>query len=243
MRKQPLSMLVIDDDPQDVHIVRRLLKETPLWEKQFHAVGTGEEALAVLAEREFDVVFLDYLLGEQTGLSLLAPILETGHARAVIMLTGQGSEEIAVQAMKDGAMDYLVKDNLVGEHLRHAVLNALEKAGLRRTIQQQQEALLDAERHRVMIESLGAVCHHLGQPLSAMVLNLRALKETVQIADPKKQALLDQCLKATQHFAEVFSKIREVRQYRTTPYISDVQILDIGMATDEQIAATRPHKD
>ena len=229
MATQQLSVLIIDDNLADVELLRRRLQAIPDWDEAFFACGSGREALASLERRAFDIVFLDYLLGGETGLTLLAPIKQTGHARAVIMLTGQGSEEIAVEAMKGGADDYLVKGRLFTGDLRRAVLNAVEKAGLRRRVHEQQQALLVAERHRVMFESLGAVCHHLAQPLTSMAMNLSTLKTTPSIPNAKKQALLGECIKATERLAQVLERLRAIREYRTTPYISNVNILDLGI--------------
>jgi ActR/RegA family two-component response regulator len=230
MSRQILSMLIVDDDEADIELLRRQIEVVPDWRAELEAARTAEHALALLQRREFDIVFLDYMLGGASSLLILKPILDSGNARAVIMVTGRGNEEVAVQAIKAGAEDYLVKSHLLPQRLRHAVFNALQRADLRRTVQMQQEALLDAERQRVMIESLGAVCHHLGQPLSTMAVNLQTLKGAEKLNGTREQSLLDMCAKATERLADVIHHIREVREYRTKPYLPSTNILDIGMS-------------
>jgi DNA-binding NtrC family response regulator len=229
MSRRKLSILVVDDDEGAIHLLRRQIEVIPDWDVEFLAFTTGREALEPLRRRQVDVVFLDYLLDNANGLAVLRPILQTGNARAVIMLTGHGNEEIAAEAIKAGAEDYLVKDHLVPQRLRHAVLNALEKADLRRTVAEQQQALIEAEQQRVMTESLRAACHHFAQPLTAMTLNLRSLMDTKQVRGTREEALFNRCVEATERLANVLQHMRDVRQYRTEPYLSDTNILDIGI--------------
>jgi DNA-binding response OmpR family regulator len=231
MSPQKLSILIIDDDDADIELLRRQIETVPDWQIELAAARTAEHALVLLQREAFDIVFLDYMLGDTCGLLVLKPILDSGNARAVIMVTGRGSEEVAVRAITAGAEDYLVKGRLLPQRLRHAVVNALERADLRRTVQMQQKELLDAERQRVMIESLGAVCHHLGQPLTSMTMNLQTLKGTKNLKGAKEQSLLDMCIKATERLADVIHHIRQAREYRTKPYLPNTSILDIGMNT------------
>jgi two-component system sensor histidine kinase UhpB len=77
---------------------------------QVEGVVSGEEALRHLAEREaYDVVFLDYSLPGRDGLEVLEEIRRGEAPPSVVMVTGYGDERVAVEAMKGGAYDYLVK--------------------------------------------------------------------------------------------------------------------------------------
>jgi diguanylate cyclase (GGDEF)-like protein len=86
---------------------------------------TREDVIRKLAESQYDLFFLDYRLGESNGLDILKEIREKGYMLPVIMLTGQGDQEVAVQAMKTGATDYLVKSGLTSESLSKAVRHAI----------------------------------------------------------------------------------------------------------------------
>ena len=103
------TVLVIDDNPDDREAFRRALK------KADESCGCleAEDALsgiALIERRRPDCVLLDYSLPGLNGLATLQRINEIDAFLPVIMLTGQGSEAIAVQAMREGAQNYLVKD-------------------------------------------------------------------------------------------------------------------------------------
>ena len=125
------TFLVVDDDPGDIEILRRHLDEIEEWEVELLGFTAPESALAELAGREVDLIFVDYFLGAGTGLDVFRAIRKSGYQRPVIMLTGQGNEMVAVEAMKAGVSDYLVKELLGTDGLRRAIANALEKAALR----------------------------------------------------------------------------------------------------------------
>ena len=99
-----LTVLLADDDEVDRLAVRRALKGMTLLE----ATDAGS-AEAVLRERHVDLVLLDYFLPPNTGPEVLARLQEVQPGLPCIFLSGHGSEEIAVEAMKAGAEDYLPK--------------------------------------------------------------------------------------------------------------------------------------
>jgi signal transduction histidine kinase len=136
----PVRILIVDDSPEDRAIYRRLLSQGVEREYRFLEAGSGEEGLELVARDPPDCVLLDYRLPDVDGLEFLERM--TGGAELpVIVLTGQGSEAVAVEAMKNGAQDYLLKGTVSRESLERAVRNAIEKVGLRRERRQAEEAL------------------------------------------------------------------------------------------------------
>ena len=105
-----IRVLVVDDDPDHRTLARRRLSEAGI------QVTVAEHAAEALANLEgVDLVLLDYRLPGMSGLDALAAIREHPDGPSVVMLTGMGSESVAVEAMRAGAVDYVVKD---GTHLR-----------------------------------------------------------------------------------------------------------------------------
>ncbi len=141
MDKKKLKIIVIDDDPVDNEILRRQLDDIPEWNVALEVfIHIGGEQMQ-FAFRGADIIFLDYILSDQTGLDVLKAIQTPELQTPVIMLTGKGSEKVAVEAMKAGATDYLVKEDLSPEILRKTIINALEKMALKRQIEKQGEKL------------------------------------------------------------------------------------------------------
>lgn len=150
----PLRLLLIDDDMIDRKAVRRALaRAEPAWQL-VEAVG-GEEGLQLLAEGPpFDCILLDYRLPGGDGLTLLAELVsDQASAPPVIMLTGEGNEMVAVEAMKRGAADYLPKSLLTPDALFRAVRQAVEQAELRRALANAQAQL----EHMALYDALSGL--------------------------------------------------------------------------------------
>jgi len=133
MPAQSISLLIVEDNPVYAEILQRLLP-TISHDFQFtiNWMDTAEKALVELDRKAYGLVLLDYKLPGADGLTVLANIRQRpeGDQPAVIMLTGIGREDIAVQAMKSGAKDYLAKDALDVASLLRAITSALERKNL-----------------------------------------------------------------------------------------------------------------
>lgn len=168
MRDSRHRYLVIDDDPGDIEIVRRLLEDISAGEAEVTAFTDVESALPELSSKGFDLIFIDYLLGEKTGLEALEAIRRRASRECpVVLLTGQGSEQVAVDAMKAGVADYVVKGSLSADTLDRVVVNALAKFELEQRVKEQQlrlaekvHELQDALDHVKTLQGLLPICMH-----------------------------------------------------------------------------------
>jgi len=100
----------------------------------------GNEALRLLANQEYDLVLTDLRMAGLDGLSLLKKIKEYYPETLVLMMTAYGSEKIAVEAMKAGARDYIVKP-FNNDEVKILIHQALEQRGLQRQVQHLHERL------------------------------------------------------------------------------------------------------
>ncbi len=85
------------------------------------------------------------------------------------------------------------------------------------TIERQSSELMTAERQRVMMESLGAACHHIGQPTTVLSLYLTRLRD--QRAVDIEESELEACLTAVASISTILKKLMRVSTYRTVPYV------------------------
>jgi len=138
-------VLIVDDSPEDREVYRRFLRSDGDHAYEFAEAETGEEGLQACRTKAPDCVLLDYRLPDLDGLAFLREVgAVDGADIPVIVLTGQGSESVAVEAMKAGAQDYLLKNTISAPNLIRAVDNALDKAALRRDVNRRTQELSEA---------------------------------------------------------------------------------------------------
>lgn len=137
-----LTLLLVDDDSIDRMAVRRCLKTSGL-ACELHEASDAAAALALIETAHFDCILVDYRLPDRLGTNLLRDLSLSSSSRAVpvIMLTGQGDEQVAAESIMLGAQDYLTKDRITPEALRRSVVNAIEKMALKLKLERQQDDL------------------------------------------------------------------------------------------------------
>jgi PAS domain S-box-containing protein len=146
MSQQQRTLLIVDDSPEDRELYRRYLRRDREYSYTIFEATLGQQGLELWQQHQPDVILLDYRLPDIDGLEFLAQLqpLSQGICLPVIVVTGQGNEAIAVKAMKAGAQDYIVKEQITPEGLQIAVNGAIETVRLRTQLQQR------IERERVV---------------------------------------------------------------------------------------------
>jgi signal transduction histidine kinase len=143
MTDAPVRILIVDDSPEDRELYRRLLVQDREHVYEFLEADLGEEGLRIALAEEPDCLLLDYKLPDVDGIEFLTRLMGEKLV-PVIVLTGQGNEAVAVEAMKSGAQDYLLKGAVSRDRLQHAVRNAIEKVALRRKVEERTAELAEA---------------------------------------------------------------------------------------------------
>jgi signal transduction histidine kinase len=126
MDKSPLRVLLIEDDPDDYVLTRELLEEIPGNKIALDWAKNSDEGMAALERCEHDAFLLDYRLGKEDGLALLRKAFLHGCRAPVILLTGEGDRDLALQALEAGAADYLVKGEIDAAALERSIRYSLQ---------------------------------------------------------------------------------------------------------------------
>lgn len=208
-----LRVLLVDDSLADQRAVRRALEKDTGTHWEVELAGSAEEALVRLAYPPMpDALVLDFHLPGIDGISLLRGLKERWGEQmpAVIIFTGSGNERVAVDAMRAGAHDYLLKDGFSPERLRLSLHNAVESMRMARELEERRLRAEVAERAAraalaVRDEFFAIATHDLKGPLQSILLSTQLLRRQLPQAaqTPGVEARLAQILRGTQRMSEL----------------------------------------
>jgi hypothetical protein len=151
MMSEPLRVLQIEDSESDAALIVRALEKSR-YQVESERVEDATGMRAALAERTWDVIVSDYYLPQFGAPAALGILRDSGRDIPFIVVSGRMGEDTAVEMMKAGAHDYLLKDNLA--RLGPAVERELRDVGSRRERRRAEEALAASEaRFRALLES------------------------------------------------------------------------------------------
>ncbi|MBN2351494.1 MAG: hybrid sensor histidine kinase/response regulator [Spirochaetales bacterium] len=171
------SALIVDDEPGMRLGAERILKDFRILLPDFgeeisfstRTAATGGEALALLEAERPDLLLLDYKLPDVHGLEILSSSLRAKNNVLTVMITAYASLEVAINATKNGAFDFLAKP-FTPEELTNTVRKAAEHLFLERKAQK-----LEAEKRQVRFQFVSVLAHELKSPLAAIENYLRIM--------------------------------------------------------------------
>lgn len=122
-----LKLLLVDDDKIDRMRYQRILSKSTKFKYIFGEASSAQQGIELYLNKAIDCVLLDYLMPDMHGLDFIKKIKQhtSEPLKPIIMLTGEGDERVAVGALKEGVVDYLVKDNITPESLEQAICDAI----------------------------------------------------------------------------------------------------------------------
>lgn len=205
----PSQVLVVDDDEGLSVLVTEALRGAGL---KATSVPSGALALESLKKHRADLILLDLKLSDLSGPALLERLNQANLSVPFIIVTGQGDERIAVDMMKHGALDYLVKDAGMLDRLPVVVKRAIEKLESDRELAAARSALLESEKQILAAsegerQRLGADLHdNLGQQLTAIELLCQSLRQTVRRHPDLDKQMGEIC----RHLREAVTQVRQL---------------------------------
>ncbi|NPC68587.1 hybrid sensor histidine kinase/response regulator [Corallococcus exiguus] len=221
-----LRVLLVDDGMADRLAVSRALARDPDMQWDVVPVSSAEDALAYLSANAVDAMLLDYHLPGMNGVSMLQKLAELALPKmpAVVVLTGSGNERVAVDAMKAGAQDYLVKETFSPERLRRSLRAAVDTVLMTRELE---ERRLRAERAEaaarealaVRDELFSLATHDLKGPLQIMTLNAQVLRRQIppDAMTPALETRLGHIVRAAHRMGELIDHFLEVTRGQERP--------------------------
>jgi PAS domain S-box-containing protein len=182
---RPWKILLVEDDEDDYILTLTMLHEVKRGQFELIWAETYSAALKRLNEANLDVVLVDYRLDTHNGLDFVREAMRRGLKAPIIVFTGQDSYEVDVEAMKIGAVDYLVKGQISGALLERTIRYAIEHKQSEEALQQARDELEQRvlERTRELAD--------LNEELRAEILERKRAEESAKASETKFRKLAE----------------------------------------------------
>lgn len=228
VRKQ---VLIIDDSADDRELyVRALRRSTQVYYSTLEAPD-GRRGLELLRQSMPDCILLDYSLPDTHGLDVLRDIRSEWPDVPVVVLTGQGNEAIAVEAMKNGAQDYVLKSQLEGDELHRVIHAACETRALQRRIVQQRDTLEMFTR---------ALAHDLNEPLRTIRSYVEIVCQSAQLSE-RNQAFLATVSSAASHMERLVGMVTHYARLEADPLPTEREPCEVSELVQQALKNLAQH--
>lgn len=219
-----IKTLLVDDDEQEFLLLRYTFAEIRDLSVELKWVADYDEALALIRQNEFDAYLLDYNLGHRSGIDLLREAQTLGVRAPFIMLTGQGSMQVDLEALKAGAIDYLDKNDLkpstLSRSLRYAIAN-------KRAENEVHDLFARVSRlEQLKSDMIRIASHDLRNPLMVILSNLRQLQESRTLA-PQDHTAVIQIDQAVMRMRALISDLLSLERIEMYAQESGFQAVDL----------------
>jgi DNA-binding response OmpR family regulator len=222
-------VLVADDDDDIREIIASSVSIMGFMVLQ---ARNGKEALEKCRETQVDLLILDWMMPGMTGVEVCHQFKSTEYGRhvPVLILTARDAIQDKVEAFQDGADDYLTKpfdfkelQARVKALLRMRELN-LELQDKNRELEAMQQQIIEQQRQLAVTQLAGTAAHRIGQPLSAMLLNLHLLEE-LDSSDPNFKTTVH-ALRADLHRSiQLIEELKNTDANQNEDYYGELSIL------------------
>jgi signal transduction histidine kinase len=173
---KPINILIVEDDERDAALLVRELRRGG-YEPSFERVDTREELRLALDRRSWDLVLSDYSMPRFSAPEALSIVRERGQELPFIIVSGTVGEEVAVEAMRAGAHDFMPKGTLA--RLLPAIEREMRDAVVRSQRKKMQEQLLISERMASVGILAASVAHEINNPLAVLAANLEMIAQNL----------------------------------------------------------------
>lgn len=160
--KQAIRLLLVEDNPGDARLIQEMLKDVSSVDLRMEHAATLKDGLQYLGdpEKPLDAVLLDLGLPDSQGFDTFARFQEQAETFTVIILSGLNDVEMALQAVRNGAQDYLVKGQISGELLLRSIRHAIQRDEadrLLRESREQYQSLVDMMPDAILVHQEGKI--------------------------------------------------------------------------------------
>ena len=207
-----ITVLLADDDIGFAKIVQQQLQQFQNREFKLIWKESVEDAIQEIQSNEsIDLILTDYVFPGSNGLEFCLQLNQMNSEIPIVFVTATRDFKLAIEAMKLGVEDFLIKEDLAESLLPRTILNVLDRVRMHKQIKAVEKRMLIAEKRAEAIRELVVtVCHEFNNPLAAIKISADLIR---------RQALSDEDKNLLRSFEENFQKIEsEVKRLRDVSF-------------------------
>lgn len=227
MSQVTLHILLIEDNADDANLIAEYLKESNDQPMQLHHTARLSDAMAHIEVLRPDIILLDLSLPDTMGIQGFLTLHEQEPDLPIVILTGLDDNTVAVEAMRKGAQDYLIKGDIGPRLLVRTLLYAIER-------KRSEQAIQEVERVKVLAQTAVTAAHLINQPLTAILGLIDLIKVTPDITPEVLDDRLSTIREAGIQIRDIVRKMENIERYVTITYLGDVDMIDLNAATNEK---------
>lgn len=236
------KVLLVEDDQDHADLTVSILQDLKRrddYQFRVDVAKTGEECLKAISDDQYDTILLDYSLPRMSGIEVLEKIRGMGIETPVIIVTGYGDEKVAVNSMKSGAYDYVVKEQGYLKSLPNVLRRVIDQYGQmqeKRCLEERLEKYqieLEMSRRLASIGEMAArIAHEIKNPLSRIRMGIDCITEQLN-NDPSTKKSVEGILNGL----ETLNAIATDMLNYAKPISMELQNLDVNKTVDCSISA------
>ena len=217
MNHQLIEILLVEDNPGDAFLLQKQLEQANIMQFNLIHVDFLQKAIANLEQASFDIILLDLILPDSQGIETFLKIQATNPHIPIILLSGMNDLKLSIQALQEGAQDYLLKGQTNGELLERAIRYAIERKQIQERLKQN---ILELEGFNYMVS------HDLTNPLASIITSTRLLESQYIEPTSTEKVYINYILKSCFRMQELIEDLMMLSQLKHNQIT--IELVDIS---------------
>ena len=212
MPSMKYKLLLIEDNPVDTNVFQNMLKHSGVGIASFEIAESLEKGLQLVESVIPDIIFLDLALPDSTGIFTFHSIKEKASSIPIVILTGNEDERMALEALRDGAQDYLLKSEISPVLISRSILYSMERKSI------EAELIKSKANNEALIENTKDSIWAVDRDINFITINTR-FSESMELLSGKKIEIGENMISVLpEHykkwFREIFDRAISGEQFR-----------------------------